>query len=169
MVGRSLQLVLALAIALTGLAGCSASPRSAAPRFGVNPGGVVELGGVGVAALNVSDGVQLIIIRRSGRDWISNPITFARLARGKNALRLLTYGGNTGQAWNTFVYGVADSSVARVVIDGYADAVGGVVVDGAWVVALQEKDLSPDQIHWRFLSQDGHLVEAGSGVFPPDA
>lgn len=74
-------------------------------------------------------------------------------------------GAETGDAWNTWVYGVAPDAVSRVDVMGF-DGEGGRVVDGAWVIVLRERDLTPMDIQWRFLDPVGAVLESGSGIFP---
>jgi hypothetical protein len=45
---------------------------------------------------------------------------------------------------------------------------GGRVVDGAWIITLREKDVSPQDLEWRFIADDGS-IRTGVGIFPPDA
>lgn len=102
-------------------------------------------------------------------DRAGSVITSSRATPGTNSAHLIAYGGNTGAEWNAFVYGTAETTVSRVVLRGFDRPAGGMVVDGVWVIALREKDVSPDQLHWSLLAADGSVIESGTGIFPPDA
>jgi hypothetical protein len=80
----------------------------------------------------------------------------------------VSYGGATGEAWNSFVFGTAAPGTVRVELVGFQAQRGGRVVDGAWIIALRERDVSPQEIEWRFIGEDGS-VRTGVGIFPPDA
>jgi len=41
---------------------------------------------------------------------------------------------------------------------------GGQIVDGAWVVALVQRDLDAEDIDWRFVDAEGAVLESGVGV-----
>jgi hypothetical protein len=56
----------------------------------------------------------------------------------------------------------------RVELSGHPDQRGGTVVDGAWVIALRDKDVRPGDVEWHFIAGDG-TVRTGVGIFPPDA
>ena len=85
-----------------------------------------------------------------------------------DSLHLISCGGATGEGWNTFVFGTAAPGTLRVELPNFPDQRGGTVVDGAWIIALREKDLTPQDIEWRFIGSDGE-VRSGVGIFPPDA
>ncbi|MDF2735818.1 MAG: hypothetical protein K0S97_2442 [Chloroflexota bacterium] len=90
-------------------------------------------------------------------------ITSSPAQGGMDTVYLLSYGGDTGGQWNTFVYGTAAPNVARVELD-LPGGVGGQVVDGAWLVVLPDKDIVPEQLHWRFLAADGSPIREGEGL-----
>ena len=78
----------------------------------------------------------------------------------------MSFGGATGDKWNSIFYGTAPPTVSRVVLQGL-DAEGGQVVEGAWALVLREKDLTPDQMRWQFVDAFGRVVDSGTGIFPP--
>lgn len=112
------------------------------------------------------DGSLAVVVTPGGE--APRAITSAHLDRGVNSARLYTLDGDTGVEWNTFVYGAAAPGVARVEIDR-PGAVGGEVIDGAWLITLRDKGLAPDDLHWRFLDPSGTVLASGTGVFPPEA
>jgi hypothetical protein len=157
-------------LALSALAcGISGSPVEAAARLGLDPRGVVDIGTAAIAPSLGPDGsVSIIAVHQRDGEWLSNPITTSPGQAGTDSLHLLTYGGATEEDWNTFVFGTAAPGTARVELSGFADHRGGIVVGGAWIIALREMDLSPQDMHWRFVNEDGSS-RSGTGIFPPDA
>lgn len=87
---------------------------------------------------------------------------------GDAGLYLMTMGGETGEEWNSFVYGIAPPDVSRVSLEGL-EGQGGQVAAGAWVIALHLKDVKPDDLRWRFIDAAGAILLSGEGIFPPDA
>lgn len=171
MVGRRIRLVqplngesraAAFAAALL-LAGCQ--PVSARPSLPVPDAAVVELGSQAAAA-QLRDGRVSVVVavpaKREGGGGSASVITSSAAAPG-GTVNLLSYGGATGEPWNTFVYGNAPPGIARVELSSSA-GVGGQVVDGAWLIALPDLDVTPDQVHWRFLGLDGTVLRAGDGI-----
>lgn len=177
MVGRGLRHVqsliragLLLAIALPAAAcGPHATPVSAAAGLGIDPEAVVDIGTAGVAPTIEPDGrVGIVAIRLLDGAWVATPITASPGRIGTDSLHLVSYGGATGEDWNTFVFGTAAPGTERVELAGFPDQRGGRVVDGAWIVALRERDVGPGDLEWRFIAGDGS-VRTGAGIFPPDA
>jgi hypothetical protein len=80
------------------------------------------------------------------------------------SVHLSSYGGQTGLAYNTFLFGVAPEGATRFELDPPGTALGGEVFAGTFVVALHERDVPPDQLQWAFLRQDGSVVVEGSGI-----
>jgi hypothetical protein len=77
---------------------------------------------------------------------------------------LLSYGGESGLTYNTFVFGRAPAHAARVELAGFAQSLQSPIVAGAFVVALKEKDVSPNDLHWTFLSGNGTVIARGSNI-----
>lgn len=73
-------------------------------------------------------------------------------------------GGEGIGEWPTFLFGSAPPGVVRVEVPGI-DAVGGQVVDGAWVVASPVEDIPMGQVQWRFLDAAGTVVLSGEGLY----
>jgi hypothetical protein len=130
---------------------------------------VVDLGNAAVAPMLETHGlVSIVAIRSRDGQWVGTPLSSSQSEIGSDSLHLISYGGATGEEWNTFVFGTAQPGTARVELRGFLDQRGGTVADGAWVIALREKDLGPEDIEWRFVGDDG-AVRTGIGIFPPDA
>jgi hypothetical protein len=120
-----------------------------------------------VAARDDGSTVRLIDMRfdKDLDRWVSNELASADHGRAKWSTQLLSLGGQTGDSWNTFVYGSATDDASRVTLVGYSGA-GGQVVDGAWVVVLHAKDFKPSDLHWRAVDAFGHVLESGTGISP---
>jgi hypothetical protein len=157
-------------VALPTLAcGPSGNPVEAAARLGIDPATVVDVGTAALAPAVVSDGrVSIIAVHESDGEWLATPITSSPGQAGTDSLHLFSYGGATGEEWNSFVFGTAAPRTLRVELTGFPDQLGGTVVGGAWIIALREKDLYPQEITWRFVNDDGSS-RSGTGIFPPDA
>ncbi len=157
-------------VAVLGIA-CAAGDTAtdAARRLGIDPAAVVDVDGSAVVPVVGAGGTVSIvaIVKRDGT-WVRSPLTTSRGAIGMDSLHLLSYAGETGEAWNTFVFGSAAAGTVRVELAGFPDQRGGTVVDGAWIIALREKDLGPEDLEWRFIAEDG-TERTGTGIFPPDA
>ena len=145
------------------------SPRAAAVWLGIDPAVVVDLESTGLAAVPRSDGhVSIVTIHRVSGDWAASTLTTSPGVVGGDSLHVVSYGGATGEPWNTFVFGTAAPGTERVELPGFPDQRGGEVVHGVWVIALRQKDLQPADITWRFVNADGSS-RTGTGIFPPDA
>ena len=155
--------VLAIACAPTGM------PAAAAARLGINPADLVDAGSAELAPMVRADGrVSVVAVHQRNGEWVADPIASSTGPVHADSLHLITYGGATGDEWNTFVFGTAAPGTLRVELANFPDQRGGTVVDGAWIIALREKDLTPQDIEWRFIRPDGE-VRSGVGIFPPDA
>jgi len=109
------------------------------------------------------------LTRDPGGRWVARILTSTRASRGQDSLHLISYGGtDTGEEWNTYVYGTAGPGVDHVALEGFPEARGGKVASGVWVIALREKDVTPAAIRWKFVATDGS-VTSGEGIFPPEA
>jgi hypothetical protein len=145
------------------------SPVSAAAGLRIDPAAVVDIGTAGVAPMVESDGrVAIVAIRVQDGEWVATPITASPGRAGTDSLHLISYSGATGEDWNTFVFGTATPGTERVELAGFPDQRGGRVVDGAWIIALREQDVGPQDLEWLFVADDGS-VRTGVGIFPPDA
>lgn len=165
--------MLLLALALQASAcGTGGRPAGAAAALGIDPTAVLEIGTSGVAPRVEPDGrvaiVAIVAIRPQNGEWVATPITASPGRLGTDSLHLVSYDGATGEDWNTFVFGTATPGTERVELVGFPDQRGGRVVDGAWVIALREQDVGPQDLEWRFVAGDGS-VRTGTGIFPPDA
>ncbi|HET6380657.1 MAG TPA: hypothetical protein VFH63_06425 [candidate division Zixibacteria bacterium] len=152
---------------LVALAGCGPSGFEAlVAEYDLRGEAVVRLGpDYAVAARALPGGAEVIgFLRQENGEWTAQQLASSELA-GPNGVQMVSYGGETGEEWNTFVYGVAAREVSRVVLEGRLGE-GGQVIGGAWVVALRERDLGPRDIHWRFLSARGGVLASGSGITP---
>jgi hypothetical protein len=161
--------VIVLAVAGQAAAcGPAGGPVEAAARLGVDPASVVDLGNAAVAPSIGPAGISIVAIRERDGEWVVSPITTSPGPVGADSLHLVSYGGATGEAWNSFVFGTAAPGTVRVELAGFRGQRGGRVIDGAWIIALRERDVSPQEIEWRFIGEDGS-VRTGIGIFPPDA
>ena len=176
MVGRGIRHVqsliragLVLAIALQVPAcGPGGSPVSVAAGLGIDPAAVVDVGAAGMAPMIEPDGrVAIVAIRVQDGVWVATPVTASPGRVGTDSLHLVSYAGATGEDWNTFVFGTAAPGTERVELAGFPDQRGGRVVYGAWIIALREQDVGPQDLEWRFVADDGS-VRTGVGIFPPD-
>lgn len=157
------SVVLAIACAPTGV------PAAAAARLGINPASLVDVGSAALAPMVGGDGrVSVVVVHQRNGEWVADPITSSTGPANADSLHLITYGGATGDEWNTFVFGTAAPGTLRVELANFPDQRGGTVVDGAWIIALREKDLTPQDIEWRFIGVDGE-ARSGVGIFPADA
>ncbi len=148
------------------LAGCQL--LGGRPERPIQSAAVVDLGSDAVAAQLIDGRIEVLVAtpREGGEPGAASTITSSPARAGTDTVYLLSYGGNTGGDWNTFVYGTAASGIARVELD-LPGGVGGRVIDGAWLVALPDKEVAPDQLHWRFLAADGGTVREGQGLLSP--
>ncbi|HWP62950.1 MAG TPA: hypothetical protein VNO86_05725, partial [Candidatus Binatia bacterium] len=157
--------VLVAALGLMVLAaGCAVRAVDPATLLPVSPAAVVRIGDAAAAALATHGRVEVWVARREGGQPVANPITASAATPPLlDRVLLVSYGGETGEAWNTFVYGTAEPGTARVELLSF-EGVGGQVVDGAWLVVLRERDVGPDELHWRFHAADGSVRREGSGL-----
>lgn len=148
------------------LAGCQL--LGGRPQLPVQSAAVVDLGPEAAAARLIDGRVEVLVATpgEGGDPGAVSTITSSSAQSGTDTVFLLSYGGNTGGLWNTFVYGTASPNVAKVELDLPGGA-GGQVVDGAWLVALPDKDITPDQLHWSFSAADGTIVREGEGLLSP--
>jgi len=148
--------------------GPAEGPAEAAARLGVDPASIVDIGNAAVAPSIGPAGISIVAIRQHDGEWVVSPITTSPGPVGADSLHLVSYGGATGEAWNSFVFGTAAPGTVAVELVGFQGQRGGQVVDGAWIIALRERDVSPQEVEWRFIGEDGS-VRTGVGIFPPDA
>lgn len=166
LIRSGLVLLVALQVAACGPA---EGPVEAAARLGVDPASAVDIGNAAVApSIGPAGGISIVAIREQEGAWVVSPITTSPGPIGADSLHLFSYGGATGEAWNSFVFGTAAPGTERVELAGFPDQRGGRVVDGAWIIVLRKKDVSPPDLEWRFIADDGS-VRTGVGIFPPDA
>ena len=164
------SLVLVVVVALQSLAcGAGGNAVDAAARLGIDPMTVVDVGTAALAPAVGSDGkVTIVAIHRQDGEWVTSSLTSSPGPDGADSLHLFSYDGETGEEWNSFVYGTAGPGTVRVELEGFPDQRGGTVVGGAWIIALREKGTGPEDIRWRFIADDD-AVRTGTGIFPPDA
>ncbi len=125
----------------------------------VHPAAVVDIGDSRAAARAHNRKVEVLVLH----DGLVSVVTSSPAVPGKAAVRLISYGGHELDAFNSFVYGTADPRIAKVAVH-MAGAMGGNVVDGAWLVALPQPDVLPDQIHWQMLDASGTVHDEGVGI-----
>jgi hypothetical protein len=119
------------------------------------------------ALVAVRDGrsIRLFEFREEQDDWVRQELSRSGIGDAVSSLHLQSLDGETGDEWNSLIYGAAPPEVSRVEIEGY-EGEGGRVVEGVWVIALRDKGLAPDDIHWTFVDALGAIVDSGSGSFP---
>lgn len=151
--------------AAASLSACTTDLASLVGRERVPPAAVVPLDDrVAVAARTTAGGVEVVAFRRDGSSWTATVIGgLTGGGPGANTVDLFGWEGDTGEAWNTFVFGSAEASVSRVTLEGLP-AHGGRVIDGAWVIALRERGIEPQDLHWRFVDAVGAVVTEGTGI-----
>jgi hypothetical protein len=147
-----------LAVVLT-IAACV--PVSGPAALPVAPAAVVAIAPDAAAARIEGTRLEVLIAPAGGASI--RAITSSYATRGRTSVNLLSYGGETGDEWNTFVYGTAVPGAARVDLD-WPGGVGGAVVDGAWLVVPPDKDVRPDDLTWRFLDAGGTELVRGDGI-----
>lgn len=139
-----------------------------AVSLGMDPAGLVDIGTAAVGPSLADGRVTIVAIHERDGQWVASPLSSSPGLAGSDSLHLISYGGATGEAWNTLVFGTAAPGTMQVTLDGFPEQRGGTVDDGAWVIALRDKDLDPADIHWTFMDADGS-TRSGTGIFPPDA
>ena len=153
------------------LAACAATTLEEQVRAeGLAPAAVVRLED-DLAVVAVRDAGQVRVMefaQTASGTWTKEPIATSATGTGASSAHLLSSGGDTGTEWNSYFYGTAPPSVSRVVLEDF-DAVGGQVVDGAWVLVLREEDLTPDDMRWTFVDAVKRVIESGTGILPPDS
>lgn len=166
--GRARRLPLpaaALGLSLT-LAACGADRADLADvvaREGLSSRAVVRLEEwYAVSARSAGARVEVVSFRRELSGWKVR-ILASSDPGGEELVQLMSMGGETGEEWNSFVYGRAGPSVSRVELEGRTGA-GGHVTDGTWVIALRDKDVTPDELAWRFVAPDGAVIRSGIGL-----
>jgi hypothetical protein len=162
---RCLQALATISLAVTLVVGCGVRTLEQQVRdSGLAPEAIVRLADDwAVAARRDDANVRVLSLapERNG-NW-----TAALLASGTGSgtptVHLISAGGDTGNEWNSYVYGTAPADVSRVRLTGF-DGEGGQVVDGAWVLALPDKDVTPADLEWQLLDALGRVVYSGAGI-----
>ncbi len=165
-----LRLVLTLA-AVAALVACSQPELDDLVRdAAVKPEALVRLSdSVAVAAKPIGDGARVLYFHEvEDGGWQAQEIGRSSAGSTSGSLALVTGGGEAVGEWNSFVFGTAREEVSRVLLTGF-DGEGGQVVDGAWVIALRDQELTPNDLHWTFVDAFGAVLDSGTGIFPPDA
>jgi len=147
------------------LASCAADLGSAARDERIDADAIVRLSDTfAVAARRTPAGAQVVAFVQDGAGgWVAQVVASGDGA-GTTA-HLVTMGGETGDDWNSYLYGTAPDSASRVVVDGFT-AVGGQVSNGAWVLAFRQTDLLPDQLSWDVVDATGLIIESRVGIAP---
>ncbi len=158
---RSLAVV-ALLVGL--LVGCDSSDLGRAVQVeGITPAAIIRLeDNFAVAARRRGRQVDLVSFQQTeGGRWTAQVIG-SSLTDSDDSGSLI---GHTGEEWNSYFFGSAADYVSHVEV-ARSDAIGGRVVDGAWVVAIRAEDVRPD-LAWRFIDASGAMTSSGTGPFPP--
>lgn len=166
---RHLQLVIAAGIMLGASSCLATSLEHVVSAEQLSPAAIVRLSMDRAAvARRDDDDVEVMEFRQEGGTWVTQRLARFTIGSARSSLNLLSHDGDTADEWNTWVYGTAPETVSRVDLVGL-DGEGGRVVDGAWVVVLRNRGLTPADIQWEFLDALGATVESGEGIFPPSS
>ena len=99
--------------------------------------------------------------------WINGSEVTSNLDQGDPpTIHLITFSGETGMTYNSFVFGLAPPGARTFEVAGQPDPIGGVVQRGTFVIALKAKDLLPQQLNWTFRNPAGDVVARGSNITP---
>jgi hypothetical protein len=77
---------------------------------------------------------------------------------------LVTFDGDTGQIYNSFVFGLAPPGATTFELTGQPGSIGGSVTQGVFVIAVKAKGLLPQQLLWTFRNPAGDIVARGTGI-----
>lgn len=77
-------------------------------------------------------------------------------------VHLLAFDGDTGLAYNSFVFGLAPRGATQVKLVGM-DGLGA-VENGVYVVAIKTKDVLPTQLNWVFSDAAGMVIAQGWNI-----
>lgn len=168
MVARTLRYLHALTWVVAAtviLAGCTSDLGSIARAASIDPAAVTRLSETfAVAVRRTGSGVEVVALQRD-RDGTWAAQVIASGTGGAISAHLMTMGGQTGEEWNSFLYGTAPVTASRVTVSGPMAAVGR-VSDGAWILALRQKDVRPSLLSWSVTDANGFVVASGTGVTP---
>lgn len=117
------------------------------------------------ASLNTPDGSVGVFIDRLGTHLWLGQDTGSQGGTKPPTVHLFSLDGETGRTYNTFVFGLAPQGAVKVDLDGL-EYVGGIVANGAYVIASEAKDVIPSQIVWTFHDAEGNVIAQGSNITP---
>jgi hypothetical protein len=175
MVRRALPRVhalIALAISLgtcTGLAACAPTDLGqSSQRAGVPAAGLLRLDeDFAVGARATGGQVELLSFTREENGAWRTDVIGKYWPAAPNSVSMVAFEGDTGLAWNGYIYGSADprASDVHVALPG---ATGGKVAAGGWVVAVPS-GVIPADFAWQMLDPHGGITASGRGVWPPSS
>jgi hypothetical protein len=110
-----------------------------------------------VGVVRKQSGLELVFVNGGGG-------TSAQFDGQAPHIYLITYGGETGQTYNSYVYGVAPAGATSVEFAGFDAPLRSPIVGGTFLVALKEKEVKPSDLHWTFLSGAGAVILRGSSI-----
>ncbi len=160
---RSFLHVTAILLGALLVAGCAVLPAPTSPDG--TPGTTIDQldvsvgtpdGLVGVAVL--VDGLHLVFHGKDTGPQSDDP--------PNPSVKQFSVPADTGQLYNTFIYGRAPVGAKTIVFDGFAGLVE--FRSGLYIAALREADIDPATLRWQFLAQGGAIVLAGENVTPTD-
>jgi hypothetical protein len=160
---RSLLSVTATVASALLVAACAVLPAPTAPEG--TPGTTIDQldvsvgtpdGLVGVALL--VDGLHLVYHGKDTGPQSDDP--------PNPSVKQFSVPGDTGQLYNTFIYGRAPVGAKTIVFDGFAGLVE--FRSGLYIAALREADIDPSTLRWQFLAQGGEILLAGENLTPTD-
>lgn len=166
---RHLQLVIAVGVVIGSSSCLATSLEQVVTTEQLSPAAIVRLSMDRAAVARRDDGdVEVIELRQERGTWVTQRLARFPIGSATSSLNMMSLDGDTGDEWNTWVYGTAPQTVSRVELVGLGGD-GGRVVDGAWVIVLRDRGLTPADIQWKFIDALGATVDSGKGIFPPSS
>jgi hypothetical protein len=161
---RHLQALVIFGIIAATIVGCARTLEQQVLDSGLAPESIVRLTDEwAVAARRDDTNVRVMSLSPDpDGNWTSGMLA-SGTGSGPPTVHLISAGGETATEWNTYVYGTAPVGASRVTLTGF-ETEGGQVVDGAWVLALRDKDVAPTDLEWQFLDALGRVIDSGSGI-----
>jgi len=125
-----------------------------------------------VVKLETADGIVGVVRRSGALVLVMGPDMQALREQtsgadrpGSTSLNMLTSGGELPPAtYYSWIYGNAPPGAMRFSTN--LGGAGGDVVDGIFVLALEEKDLDPEVLAWAFVDADGDVIQRGRSLSP---
>jgi hypothetical protein len=152
---RRVHAAIAVAALMVVACGSTRAPAQSPPALAVSiqspegPAGVAVHDGTMQLYLTDSDGLHMVT---------SSPYAASRAP----TVYLYSLGGTTDRAVNTFVFGVAPTGAAAVLIE--PGDVHGTVANGVYLAGVPQKDVVPRDVTWSFLDSIGRVISQGTDI-----